>query len=298
MVSIVIVNYKVKDLLHACLKSIYKFTEVETEVWVVDNNSNDGTGEMLKNEFPKVHYIGNDFNAGFPGANNQALKQCSGNYLFLLNPDTEFISDCIPELVEFSKSKNDNCIIAPQLLNSDGSIQFSIQPFISFWEIFFEVFYLHNILKRMKSYHREEIKHPIRIEAVSGAAVFFHRSVMEKIGMLDEELFWTEDMEFCYRASKNGIDRYYLPAVRIIHHVGQSGRKNQKVMISNQILSKIRYFYKTKGWLAGSLVAILRFIQIVTRILILFPLSVLIPKLRERAYGYLFTLKRLVSSDY
>jgi len=297
-VSIVIVNYKVKDLLFHCLKSVYRFTSIDTETWVVDNDSRDGTEEMLKMEFPKVHFIGNNFNAGFPGANNQALKQCSGEYIFLLNPDTEFVHDCIPGLVAFSKTKNDNCILAPRLLNTDGSIQFSIQPFISFWEIFFEVFYLHNYLKRIKSYYREEIQQPIRIEAASGAALFFHRTVMDRIGMLDEDLFWTEDMEFCYRASKKNIDRYYLPGVKIMHHIGQSGKKNQAVMISNQLLSKIRYFYKTRGRFAGSMVAVLRFIQVITRIIVLYPLSVLMPQLRQRAQGYMFTLKRLVKGDF
>ena len=298
LVSIVIVNYKVKDLLNACLKSVYQFTSIDTEIWVVDNDSGDGTGEMLEKEFPDVHFIGNNFNAGFPAANNQALKQCNGDYILLLNPDTEFISDCIPELIAFSKTKNDTCIVAPQLLNSDRTVQFSIQPFISIWEIFFEIFYLHNILKGMKSYHRKEIVQPIRIDAASGAALFFHRSVMENIGMLDEDLFWTEDMEFCYRASKNGIERYYLPSVRIFHHIGQSGKKNQQVMISNQLLSKIRYFYKIKGRFAGGMVALLRCIQVVTRIILLYPLSLIKPELRERADGYLFTLKRMQRGDY
>src|SRR5689334_18592442 len=111
MVSIVIVNYKVKDLLHACLKSVYRFSSVTTEVWVIDNDSKDGTGEMLAREFPEVKFIGNNFNAGFPAANNQALKQCTGEYILLLNPDTELIHDAIPELVSFSKTKNNNCII-------------------------------------------------------------------------------------------------------------------------------------------------------------------------------------------
>ena len=297
-VSIVIVNYKVKDLLFLCLKSVYSYTTVQTEIWVVDNDSKDETEEMLKKEFPSVNFIGNNFNAGFPAANNQALKRCSGDYIFLLNPDTEFIQDCIPDFIAFSKGRNDNCIIAPQLLNTDGSVQFSIQPFISFWEILLEVFYLHNFLKRFKSYHRKGIHEPLHIEAASGAALFFHRSVMEKTGMLDEELFWTEDMEFCYRASKNNIERFYLPGVRIKHHVGQSGKKNQGVMISNQVLSKIRYFYKTKGDFTGAMVAFLRLIQVVSRILMLYPMSVVIPHLRPRAKGYVYTLKRLIRGDF
>jgi GT2 family glycosyltransferase len=297
-VSIIIVNYKVKDLLFLCLKSIYSFSSVETEIWVVDNNSGDGTAEMLKTDFPSVNFIGNNFNAGFPAANNQALKRCSGQYIFLLNPDTEFLSDCIPELIRFSKSRHDNCILAPQLLNTDGTVQFSIQPFISFGEILLEVFYLHNFLQRSKSYLRKNIQHPLQIDAASGAALFFHRSVMEKIGMLDEELFWTEDMEYCYRASKHQIERYYLPGVKITHHIGQSGKKNPGVMISNQLLTKIRYFYKTKGAFAGGMVAFMRFIQVIIRILILYPLSVVKPALRQRADGYVYTLKRLIKGDF
>src|ERR1041385_5891754 len=104
LVSIVIVNYKVKDLLSVCLRSLYRFTTDQTEIYVVDNNSDDGTGEMLKVDFPQVHFIGNNFNAGFPAANNQALKQCSGEYIFLLNPDTEFIEDSIASMIAFSKT--------------------------------------------------------------------------------------------------------------------------------------------------------------------------------------------------
>jgi len=277
---------------------LYRFTTNKTEIYVVDNNSDDGTGEMLKVDFPQVHFIGNKFNAGFPAANNQALSQCSGEYIFLLNPDTEFIEDSISSMIPFSKSKNDNCIIAPQLLNADMTVQFSIQPFITFREIFLEVFYLHHLHKNVTSYYRNDLQNPLPIDAASGAALFFHRSVMEKIGMLDEDLFWTEDMEFCFRAAKKHIDRFYLPGVKIIHHIGQSGKKNPRVMISSQVLSKIRYFYKTRGKFIGGMVATLRLIHVLTRIMALYPLSIIKPGLKPKADAYVYTLKRLFAGDY
>lgn len=297
-VSVVIVSYNVIELLRKCLLSLVEFSECELDTWVVDNNSSDGSLEMVKENFPMVHVIENKYNAGFPAANNQALAKCTGDYIFLINPDAELLSDSISDFIKFSKTKHDSCIIAPQLLNTDRSMQFSIMRFIHVWEIVLEVFYLHHLLKKAKSYYKKLGMQPMKVEAVSGAAIFFHRGVMNKIGMLDEELFWTEDMEYCYRAYRNGIDRYYLPEVKIIHHVGQSGKKNLDVMISNQVLSKIRYFYKTHGAISGIIVSSARFIHIITRIVLLYVMSILQFRYSKKAHAYVFTLKRYLAGNF
>lgn len=297
-ISIVIVSYNVKELLAECLDSLARFIpETGREIFVVDNDSKDQTLDMIGKDYPYVKLISNNFNAGFPAANNQALKLCKGDYIFLLNPDAR-LTESIEPLFGFSIAQKDACLVAPRLVYPDGMLQASVQRFITIREVFLEVFYLHHILKKKAGYRLENVTQPFRVEAASGAALFFHKGVMEKIGLLNEKLFWTEDMEYCYRADQHGIPCYYFPDVKVIHHIGSSGAKNPGVMISNQVLSKIRFFLETRGKITGSMVALLRVCHILSRIVLLYPLSLFSVKAGIKARAYFFTLQRFLKSDY
>jgi GT2 family glycosyltransferase len=298
-VSIVIVSYNIKELLRECLTSVRKYcTDVISEIFVVDNASIDGTISMLKESFPDVHVIANQSNVGFPAANNQAFKLAKGKYIFMLNPDTLFTDNALKKMIDYMDMHPEASLLAPCLLNPDGTIQKSIQPFISMNEIIAETFYLHKFVKAGKSYFRNKITHPIVVEALSGAAILFRKELIEQIGALDEELFWTEDMEFCYRAYKKGLNAVYFPEAKIIHHIGASGKKNLNVMISNQVLTKINFFKKNHSRAEYIIVLASRFLHIISRLIILSIVSVFSKKYLLKAKAYAFTLKRLVASSY
>jgi GT2 family glycosyltransferase len=126
-VSVIIVSYNVKQLLFTCLDTLYKFNSIlNFEVIVIDNESKDGSVQMVKESFPNVHLIENNFNAGFSGANNQGMRIAKGEFIFLLNPDTEFLDDSLVKLVTFTKSQPEISLVAPKLLNSDHSLQISV----------------------------------------------------------------------------------------------------------------------------------------------------------------------------
>jgi GT2 family glycosyltransferase len=215
-----------------------------------------------------------------------------------LNPDTVILNNALRKIYELLLSSEELKIITPCLLNTDGSTQFSIQKFITVTEIWLEVFFLHNYYKRIHSYFNSAITTPIKVEAASGAALAFKRDVINKIGALNEKMFWTEDMELCYRASKNKIETWYYPDIKITHHIGESGKKNPSVMISNQVLTKINFFKENHSVISFSLVWTARLIHILSRLILTGFVQLFIPRFKIKFVAYLFTLKRFVRNDY
>ncbi|MEY3438514.1 MAG: hypothetical protein RL265_1099, partial [Bacteroidota bacterium] len=124
--------------------------------------------------------------------------------------------------------------------------------------IFCEFHYLTSLLKR-KNYLDKDFTKQFEAESFSGAAIFFRKSVLDKIGNLDETMFWIEDVEFCYRAVQNGIKCVYFPETKIIHHIGQSAKKNYTISISNQVFNKIKFFNKHHSNFSAKLVILLSF---------------------------------------
>lgn len=298
-VSIIIVNYNVKELLLKCIGSVYQYCKTAFEIILIDNNSTDDSIAAVKSKFPEIIFIENKFNAGFPKANNQGIIVAKGNYILLLNPDTELQNDSISELINYLSSHKNVSLIAPKLLNTDLSIQYSIQQFITVKEIIAETFYLHHFYKNRKSYLKKTIHEPIQVEALSGAVMLFHKNVIERIGMLDEELFWTEDMEFCYRAYQHNLEVVYYPFASIIHHGSVSGKKNLKIMISNQILSKITFFRKNHTTLSYFTVKYFRLAHILSRIFMFRLLAFLSPeKFLEKAVAYSYTFTEFKKGRY
>ncbi len=296
LVSIIIVNYNVADLLLKCVSSIYKFTAADSfEIIVIDNNSTDNSRLLITGNFPNVIWIQNTNNVGFPAANNQGMRIAKGEYIFLLNPDTELIQDSISILQSFLKSNKNISIVAPLLLNSDKTIQRSLFRFPEIRYILFENLYL-NFLTSSKYYEDKDLQTGFEIDSASGAALFFHRELIEKIGMLNEKLFWIEDVDFCYRNVLNGGKNYYLPDTKIIHHSGQSAKKNYDVSISNQVTNKIRFYYLYKSSFALFIVYFISIANVLIR-LIVFGLLAPFKKiyfLKMRAY--LFTIPKLFTA--
>jgi hypothetical protein len=293
-VSVIIISYRVSELLKQALRSLYYFNNKESiEVIVIDNASNDGTEEMLSKEFPGVKTIINTKNIGFPAANNQGFQIASGKYIFMLNPDTEFISPLIDQLYDYMEKNPKIDLIAPKLLNSDRSHQISTWRFPNLLSVTLSLCHL-NSLNRMHFYADKNPEiHSFEAESMSGAALFFKRDCLKTAKGLDESMFWIEDVEFCFRIRKMGYKTMYLTDFELIHHSGQSAKKNYNISISNQIYNKIKYFKKHSTTASAFYISCISFIHVIVKILafsILSPFSKIYPLKRN---AYVYTLKRV-----
>jgi N-acetylglucosaminyl-diphospho-decaprenol L-rhamnosyltransferase len=292
-ISIVIISYNVRDYLLECLASVYAVDSIRYEVIVVDNASTDSSMEAVRSKFPQVIIIENKVNKGFPAANNQAFKIAKGNYIFMLNPDAVLYKGSLETLYNFLEKETDVHVVAPQLMNSDSTVQQSVWRYPTMGNIFSEMFYLKHFLKN-KNYNDVDKTKLFEADSFSGAAILFRRSVMESIGMLDESLFWIEDVDFCYRAKKAGFKLMYYPGAQVLHHISKSAKTNYNISISNQVFNKIKFYkkYKSKGKVIFIILLSLYFVIIkLISFIILSPFSVIY---RRKAKAYAYTLPRVI----
>jgi len=249
--SIIIVNWNVKDLLVKSLTSIFKYIQnVNFEVFVVDNNSHDGSIHLIQQKFPQVKLIQNKHNLGFAKANNQAIRQASGDYVLLLNPDTELIDSSLTEMLAFIKNKPVCTIVGPKLLHSDKTTQASLRKFPGFWDQFFILLKLHNFfpnLKPIKKYHMFDFNYDeiIQVEQIMGAAMLINKKVFDKIGLLDENMWLIfEEVDFCKRAIDVGCHIYFYAPTQIIHHKGESFSQHKALVKQINFNHNLFYYFR------------------------------------------------------
>jgi len=232
--SIVIVNYNVKYFLEQCLHSVQKATSgLETEVFVVDNNSVDGSLKMVRDKFPGVHLIENKDNKGFSKANNQAIRKSNGEYILLLNPDTIVEDDTLQKVIRFMDTHHDAGGLGVKMIDGKGkflpeSKRGLPSPSVSFFKIFgFSMLFPKSRI--FSKYHlgyldKDKIH---QIDVLAGAFMLLRKTVLDEIGLLDEAFFmYGEDIDLSYRITKAGYKNYYYPETRIIHYKGESTKKS------------------------------------------------------------------------
>ena len=253
-ISIVIVNWKVRPLLEKCLQAV--LTDIEglnAEIFVVDNDSRDGTPEMIMAEYPQVTMIALAHNRGFAQANNLALREATGKYIFLLNPDTEVQGGFFKTIINYFVSHPQIGMIGPRVLNSDFSLQPSVRRFPDLFSQIIVLLKLRSFKFGKKllakhlaldfDYNREQ-----DAQQIMGAAIAMTKDAFEKIGYFDERFYiWFEEVDYCQRAQKQGIIIRYLPTASILHHSGASFKK-QKIFKKQLIFnwSLLYYFFKHK----------------------------------------------------
>lgn len=231
--SIVIVNYNVEHFLEQCLFSVRKaIANIEAEVYVVDNNSVDGSLKMLAEKFPEVKVIANKDNVGFSRANNQAIRVSTGEYVLLLNPDTVVEDDTFTKTIEFMDTHPDAGGLGVKMVDGKGrflpeSKRGLPTPATAFYKMFgFTKLFPHS--KRFASYYmghldNDEIN---EVEILAGAFMLMRRETLDKCGLLDETFFmYGEDIDLSYRITLAGYKNYYYPKTRIIHYKGESTKK-------------------------------------------------------------------------
>lgn len=231
--SVIIVNYNVCYFLEQALLSVRKAIQhLDAEVFVVDNNSVDGSVEMVKNRFPEVKLIANKENTGFSKANNQAIKLAAGQYILLLNPDTVVEEDTFVKCCRFMDEHPDAGGLGVKMLDGKGEfLPESKRGLPTPWVAFYKIFGFSKIFPKSKKFGRYHLgfldKDKIHeIEVLSGAFMLMRKTALDKVGLLDEDYFmYGEDIDLSYRITQGGYKNYYFPETRIIHYKGESTKR-------------------------------------------------------------------------
>lgn len=251
--SIVIVSYNTREMLRACMQSLpASLPHHSWDVWVVDNASSDGSADMIASDYPMAHLICNKDNPGFASANNQALKECAGRFLLLLNPDTEAHAGSLSLMIEYLEQHDDVGVVGPMLLNSDGSLQHNggrfphpVRDLLTYTGV---IQRLPDSTKMRIRYGSHDFDKVRNVDQVSGACLMFPRCILEKIGGLDDSYFmFFEEIEFCLRVQRSGKKVVYYPIAKVVHHWMGSVRKNYREMEKQLNRSRILYYRKTAG---------------------------------------------------
>ena len=232
--SVIIVNYNVRHFLEQCLNSVRKAAQhVSTEVWVVDNNSVDQSVEMVKEKFPEVQLIANKDNPGFSIANNQAIRQSKGEYVLLLNPDTLVEETTFKKIVDFMDHTADAGGLGVKMVDGNGNfLPESKRGLPTPAVAFYKIFGLAKLFPKSKTFGRYhlgflDVDQINEVDILSGAFMLMRKTVLDKVGLLDETFFmYGEDVDLSYRIQKGGFKNYYFPQTRIIHYKGESTKKS------------------------------------------------------------------------
>jgi N-acetylglucosaminyl-diphospho-decaprenol L-rhamnosyltransferase len=251
--SVVIVNWNVRDLLRRCVESVRSAQRsIGVEIIVVDNASTDGSVEMLRSGFPETVLITNPVNRGFPAANNQGIAAAQGRYVLLLNPDTEVLAGSLETLVEHMDTHHDVGLVGPQLLYADGQVQSSRRRYPTLATLFFESTWLESLAPRSLLRRFYVLDQPDAavsdVDWVTGAAMLARREVIQQVGGMDERFFmYSEELDWCRRIKAAGWRVVYHPGAQVIHHVGKSSEQAVPARHVNFQRSKIRYTRKYHG---------------------------------------------------
>ena len=251
--SVCIVTYQAHAYLRQCLDTFLKeIGNVSHEIIVVDNGSRDGTLEMLSNDYPQVFVLQNDANEGFTRPINKAMRQSSGQFVALLNPDTITLPGAFQNLIQFMQENPGVGICGPKVLNEDRTLQGPCRrgeprP-LAMIGYFFRLGRLFPMNERLNeyllSYLDENENHAVA--GVAGSCMLVRRAVIDRIGYLDERFFaYQEDADYCRRARDDGWLVYYVPSAQIIHFGGRGGsRVKPWRSIVEWHLSYFRYYRK------------------------------------------------------
>jgi GT2 family glycosyltransferase len=244
--SVIIVSFNVKDYLYHCLNSVKSAADkIDCEIFVVDNNSEDGSSEMVRNEFPDVRLILNKDNYGFSVANNQAIKQSAGRFVLLLNPDTLVEKGTFTACMDFMDKHTDGGALGVRMINGEGRfLPESKRAFPTPLTAFFKIFGFSCLFPKsplLNKYYLPQIMslQTSLTEVIAGAFMFIRREALIKSGLLDEDFFmYGEDIDLSYRLIQSGYKNYYFSEIQIVHYKGKSTSRNSYM--------DILQFYKAK----------------------------------------------------
>lgn len=265
-ISIIIVNYNVRFFLQHCLHSVVKACEqVDAEVIVVDNGSSDGSQEMMREHFPDITYVYQRENLGFSKANNMGIRQAKGEYVLLLNPDTVVQEDTFARCIRFMDDHANAGGMGVKMLDGHGKFLPESKRGLPTPSVaFYKVFGLSSIFPRSKRFGKYHLGYldenkVHEVDVLSGAFMLMRKSVLDNIGLLDEDYFmYGEDIDLSYRIQKGGFKNYYFPETQIIHYKGESTKKGSLnyvfVFYRAMIIFARKHFKKGQASLFGALI--------------------------------------------
>lgn len=271
--SVIIVSWKVKEKLQANLEALFNSQgNFSFEVLVVDNDSQDGTIEMIKNNFPKVKLISNLENLGFARANNQAIKQSVGNYILLLNPDMLVNPDTLDKALTWAKNNQQATVSSFKLINQQGEIIKHVRRFPTIFDQLMVILKVPHFLPLVLNHYLNinfNYSQESKVDSVRGAFFLINKKVWSEISgqslpLLDERYFiWFEEVDFCKQVYQYGGEVWYSPVAVCLDYVGASFEQvkvNTKQKYFQE--SMLKYFQKWHSF--GSVIILKTFWSIVT----------------------------------
>lgn len=268
--SIIIVTWNSGEFIRNCLDSILvSSANSSLEIIAVDNNSSDETAKIVEELYPQVKLIQNKKNLGYAKANNQGIEEAKGEYILLLNPDTQVLEDALSLMYEFMEENPDVGALGPRLLNPDKSVQASCREFPAFSTLIWEFLGLGRLFPRSRVFGRWRMGYfdfdkQREVDQPMGSCLLLRRATLEDVGILDENFaMFFNDVDLCFRIKKGGWRIYFYPEAKVIHHKGASTRKAKVRMIWLSHLAFYKFFKKHKAGLANRLLLFLFLIPLV-----------------------------------
>jgi GT2 family glycosyltransferase len=254
--SVIILNYNVRYFLELCVLSVQKAIQnLDAEIIVIDNNSSDDSGKMMKQRFPNIKLIENKENLGFPKGNNIAVKEAKGEYICILNPDTVVAEDTFEKILKFVTSRavempdNDLGIVGCKLIDGTGNfLPESKRGIPTPWVAFTKIFGLYKWFPKaslFNKYYAQQLSENQtgKVDILVGAFMVMKRELYSDLGGFDEDCFmYSDDIDLCYRALLKGKSNYYFHETTVIHYKGESTVKDGTYM--NRFQEAMNFFYK------------------------------------------------------
>lgn len=304
--SVIIVNWNTKELLSRCLSLVYDtVTNLECEVFVVDNASQDGSAAMVRRFFPQTRLLENEENVGFARANNQAIKESRGRYILLLNSDTFVMEGTIERMVAFMDAHPEAGVAGCRLYYPNGKLQLSCTSFPTLATEFYLLTSLDRLFPRNPVLGRYwmtywDFNSVREVDVVLGAFIIVRSQAMEEVGLLDESFFmYSEELDWCYRFKEKGWKIYYMPYAEAIHIGGASTEKVKAEMILELYRSRVAFFRKHYGLPNALLLKIMLAAASIPRLFLFSTRYILKDEAGENArqkwFGYWKLLKALPS---
>jgi GT2 family glycosyltransferase len=268
--SIIIVTWNSWEYIRNCLDSIFLSRgNFLTEVIVVENGSFDQTAKIVEELYPQVNLIQNKKNLGYAKANNQGIEEAKGEYILLLNPDTQVLEDALSLMYEFMQENPEAGALGPKLLNADKSVQPSCREFPTFSTLVWDFSGLSRLFPKSKTFGRWRMGYfdfnkTGDVDQPMGSCLMLRRKTLEDVGILDENfVMFFNDVDLCYRIRKKGWRIYFYPEAKVIHSKGASTKKAKAKMIWLSHLAFYKFLKKHKTGLINRLLLFLFLIPLI-----------------------------------
>lgn len=268
-ISIIIVAWNSEKFIRNCLDSIIQNgVELLPEIILVDNNSSDYTIKIVEEHYPQVNLIRNRDNLGYAKSNNQGIENSHGEYLLLLNPDTEVQVKSLILMTQFMEKNPHTGALGPQLLNSDGTIQPSCREFPTYATLLWEFSGLSRLFPKSRIFGHWRMGYfdfnRIReVDQPMGSCLLLRRKTLKEVGVFDQSFpMFFNDVDLCYRIRKAGWKIFFYPDAQILHHKGASTRQVKRRMIWCSHLAFFRFFRKHKTGMLNHLIQYLLFVPL------------------------------------